>query len=539
MDDETIASIAATRRAEIEAIPIAPDINDYLLDRFDRFADQKALNFFEDGTSLTYGDLSRQARALASSLQDHGMKEGTRVALMLPNRIEFPITWVALMMLGSVVVPVNVRYTARELEYVCTDSEAEYLIIDHSLADVLKRWQDRAAFLSDDNVIVVGGDADEWIALIRRGDNGWKPASSLSSDALANIQYTSGTTGFPKGVMLSRRYWLLTAHLAFYMFEDQPHQVLAAQPFFYMDPQWLMMTAFYKGGTLHTARQASGSRFLQWCQEQNIDRALMPEVVAKQPIREGEGNNQINTVWNFNWHGNIRVEAEKRFGIKARECFGMTEIGLALYTPSEATHRTSMASCGIPLPFREAEVRDDDGRSVAPGTIGELWIKGDSVAKAYWKKPEANEETFVDGWFRTGDLFLQDEAGWFTIVGRKKDMIRRSGENVAAREVEAVLRELPQVLESAVLPVPDDHRGEEIKAYIILVEGASPDHLPPEEIIDHCKRSLAPFKVPRFISYADELPRTPGRKVAKHVIVNSTPDLRSGSFDVAVGSWVK
>lgn len=539
MDDETIARVAAARRAEIEAIPIASDITDYLLDRFDRYVDEQALNFFEDGTSLTYGGLSRQARALASNLQDRGVKKGTRVALMLPNRIEFPVTWVALMMLGAVVVPVNVRYTARELEYVCTDSETEYLIIDHSLLDVMEKWRERTASIPDDNVIVVGGEADNWTALVQRGDANWKPASSYPSDALANIQYTSGTTGFPKGVMLTRRYWLLTAHLAYHMFEERPHQILAAQPFFYMDPQWLMMTAFYNGGTLHTARQASGSRFIHWCQEHRIDRALMPEVVAKQPLREGEDDNELNTVWNFNWHGDIRVDAEKRFGIKARECFGMTEIGLALYTPSDATHRTSMGSCGIPLPFREAEIRDENGQVVAPGTIGELWIKGDSVAKAYWNKPEANEETFVDGWFRTGDLFMQDGAGWFTIVGRKKDMIRRSGENVAAREVEAVLRELPQVLEAAVLPVPDDHRGEEIKAYIILVEGASPDQLLPEEIIDHCKRSLAPFKVPRFISYADELPRTPGRKVAKHVIVNSTPDLRSASFDAAVGSWLK
>lgn len=538
MDDETLEKIAAARRIEIEAIPIASDITDYLVDRFDRFGDALALNFFEDGTSLTYKGLSEQARALASSLEARGVKKGTRVALMLPNRIEFPVTWVALMLLGAVVVPVNVRYTSRELAYVCTDSEADFLIVDRTLEDVVSSWEEREQFLSDEHVITVGDQTDGWAELVSKGDCYWVPTSHCVSEDLANIQYTSGTTGFPKGVMLTRRYWLMTAHLAYHMFEHKPHQVIAAQPFFYMDPQWLMMTAFYDGGTLHTARQASGSRFMNWCKEHKIDRALMPEVVAKQPVQDGEGDNALNSVWNFNWHSDIRVEAEKRFGLQARECFGMTEIGLALYTPSEATHRTAMGSCGIPLPFREAEIRDDNGKVVPPGTIGELWIKGDSVAKAYWNKPDANKETFVSGWFRTGDLFTQDAAGWFTIVGRKKDMIRRSSENVAAREVEAVLRELPQVLEAAVLPVPDDHRGEEIKAYVILVEGVSPDHLPPAAIVDHCKQSLAPFKVPRFISYAQELPRTPGRKVAKHVIINSTPDLRSGSYDTAVGGWL-
>ncbi|GAW37097.1 long-chain-fatty-acid--CoA ligase [Roseovarius sp. A-2] len=542
MNDTDLASLVAARHAEIEAISIAPDLRDYLTKRFERYGPERALNFFEDNTELSFSDLGSQAWALADALQRRGIGKGTRVAVMMPNRVEFPVTWCALMLMGAVIVPVNVRYTSRELAYVCTDSEAEALILDASLTPVLDGWADRPGRFRDADVITVGkgdGSSTDWDALRRDGAPDWRPDWTSDSADLANIQYTSGTTGFPKGVMLTRRYWLITAHLAFHMFTHRPHQVLAAQPFFYMDPQWLMLTAFYNGGTLHVARQASGSRFLAWCRQHKVDRALMPEVVAKQPTQPNDADNVLDTVWNFNWRGDIRHEAEKRFKITARECFGMTEIGLALYTPTEATHRTKMASCGIPLPFRQAEIRDDDCRPVVPGTIGELWIKGDGVAAAYWNKPEANAETFVDGWFRTGDLFVQDNAGWYSIVGRKKDMIRRSGENVAAREVEAVIRELPEVLEAAVLPVPDEDRGEEIKAYVILTDGTSPADLTPSQILAHCRQSLAPFKVPRFIAYADELPRTPGRKVAKHEIVRTSPDLRQGAYDAKLQRWLQ
>ncbi|MCV6593568.1 MAG: AMP-binding protein [Silicimonas sp.] len=256
------------------------------------------------------------------------------------------------------------------------------------------------------------------------------------------------------------------------------------------------------------------------------------------PAQAQDADTPLQSIWTFNWRGDNRAAAETRFGLSARECFGMTEIGLALYTPSEASHRAGSQSCGVPLPFREAEIRDADGYTLPAGQVGELWVRGDGIAQAYWNKPDANAATFVDGWFATGDLFVQDEAGWFTIVGRKKDMIRRSSENISAREVEAVLQELGGIQEAAVLPVPDDHRGEEAKAYIILVDGMTPENLPPETIAAHCRTRLAPFKIPRFIAYAPELPRTPGRKIAKHKIIAATPDLRAGAYDLTAGAWL-
>ena len=549
MDDDAIKPVLERERARIEGIPVAPSLPAFLEARFRDHAEETALCFFEDGDRMTYGELAARSHALAQSLHRLGVGHGSHVAVMTGNRIEFPVTWCALALLGAVIVPVNARYTPRELAYVCTDSNAERLVIDDALVPALAEWEDRPVAFEDEAVVHIAERLDDgrrapvrggidWDRLVADGDAHWQPDWPVDGADLMNIQYTSGTTGFPKGVMLTQRYWLILSHVAYHMFRHKPKRVLVAQPYFYMDPQWLTLTAFYDGGTAYAVRRASASRFVGWCRDHGVDRCLMPEVVTKQPARADDRDNAIDTVWTFNWRGPNRAATEARFGITARECFGMTEIGLALYTPSEATHRAGSQSCGVPLAFREATIRDDAGRPVPPGQVGELWVRGDSVARAYWNKPEANAETFADGWFRTGDLFVQDAAGWFTIIGRKKDMIRRSSENIAAREVEAVITELDLVQEAAVLPVPDDLRGEEIKAYVIPVDGAGPSEIPPETILAHCRARLAPFKVPRFIAYADELPRTPGRKVAKHEIIRATPDLRAGAFDRETGAWL-
>jgi crotonobetaine/carnitine-CoA ligase len=159
------------------------------------------------------------------------------------------------------------------------------------------------------------------------------------------------------------------------------------------------------------------------------------------------------------------------------------------------------------------------------------------MLQGYYKKPEATAAAFDGDWFRTGDLFRQDARGYCYIVGRLKDMIRRAGENIAAREVEAVLRGLPQIVEAAAVPVPDDSRGEEVKAYVVLQPGLGPKDVPPERIIAHCEANLARFKVPRYIAYQDRLPKTPSEKIAKQALIQGGADLRAGSYDRVEKRW--
>src|SRR5690606_8040543 len=168
----------------------------------------------------------------------------------------------------------------------------------------------------------------------------------------------------------------------------------------------------------------------------------------------------------FGWSPASVREAEERFGVIARDSFGMTEIGAGMLVPVSATHKLDKRTCGVAAPFRETRVIGEDGRECAPGEAGELQIRGRSILLGYYKRPDANAESFDGDWFRTGDLFIRDEDGYLSIVGRIKDMVRRSSENISAREVEAVLEELEQVEEAAVVPVPDPLRKEEVKAYL-------------------------------------------------------------------------
>jgi crotonobetaine/carnitine-CoA ligase len=193
--------------------------------------------------------------------------------------------------------------------------------------------------------------------------------------------------------------------------------------------------------------------------------------------------------------------------------------------------------CGVPSAFRECRVVDETGDDVKPGEIGELVVRGPGLFKGYYKKPEANAASFFGDWFRTGDLFFQDRNGYFTIVGRLKDMIRRSGENIAAREVEAALVTIEGVEDAAAVPVRDPARGEEVKAYVVLKPGYSRDKVTPDVILSEAARTLAAFKVPRYLEYVEDLPRTPSQKIKKDVLKALKPDPRLGSWDRVDKVW--
>jgi crotonobetaine/carnitine-CoA ligase len=235
---------------------------------------------------------------------------------------------------------------------------------------------------------------------------------------------------------------------------------------------------------------------------------------------------------------NLHAAIEERFDLIAREAYGMTEIGSGLFVPIEAVEMVGSGACGIPAPFREVRIVDDKGAPVPRGEVGELQVRGRAILQGYYKNPEATAAAFRDDWFRTGDLFQQDENGYFRIVGRIKDMIRRAGENVSAREVEAVIVAMPEVAEVAVLPVKDETRGEEIKACVVLRPNGRPAEEVLPDLVRHCKDNLAPFKVPRYIAFMPVLPRTASDKIAKAEMIKQVGDLRTGSYDRIAGRWV-
>ena len=289
-------------------------------------------------------------------------------------------------------------------------------------------------------------------------------------------------------------------------------------------------------GTLVVARRQSASRFMEWVRSQRINFCLFPELAFKQPPSPHDGDNAIIRVNVYGLHKENHAALEERFDFIAREAFGMTEIGSGLFMPIEATDMVGSGSCGIPSPFREARIADPHGNAVPVGETGELLVRGPGLLQGYYNKPEATAAAFHGDWFRTGDLFRRDERGYFYIVGRVKEMIRRAGENISAREVEAVLCALPDIVEAAAVPVPDETRGEEVKACIVLQPGLTRETLPPERVIAHCEANLARFKVPRYIEYRNDLPKTASGKIAKHLLQGAA-NPRAGCFDRIEGRW--
>jgi len=294
------------------------------------------------------------------------------------------------------------------------------------------------------------------------------------------------------------------------------------------------------GATMVLAGKYSPSKYMGLVRQYGVTCSLTPRaiLVFKQPESPLDGQNKLKFVNIFGFPPHLHKKFEERFNVVAREGYGMTEIGSCMRVPIEDAHMTGSGSVGVPVKYREVRIVDEDGRDVPRGEIGELWVRGPGIFKGYYNKPEANSSSFTGEWFHTGDLFRQDEKGYYYIVGRKKDMVRRHGENISASEVENVIRLHPKVLDVAVVPVPDEIRGEEVKAYIIPKPGESQKTIPPEELVAFCLERIAKFKVPRFIEYRENFPRTPTERVEKHKLIAEKKDLRSNSYDAEEKKWL-
>ena len=528
--------------AEVEGCSFPETVSALLDAAVERFGEREFLNYFEQGERLSFAGTREQVRRLAHSLTGIGVGKGSHVAVMLPNVPAYPVTWLALATLGAVMVPVNNRYTARELRYVLEDSDAGFLIVHRDYFPVIDAVDPLPERLSAERIVTLGarrpGPSHHWPDLLAAGSPEYAPPAVPAPDDLLNIQYTSGTTGFPKGCMLTQRYWAQVGNVVRAQVDFDVTRILCAQFFYYIDPQLFMSFALHTGAAVYFADRLRASRFMEWVREHGIDFVFLFEPIFKQPEHPEDGRNQLGLACLFGLTPENNAPLEARFKTLAREWYGMTEIGAGIYMPMDYAHMVGSGSCGIPSPFRETMLcKAGSWRPLARGEVGELCVRGPGMMQGYYGKPEANAESLRDGWFRTGDLFRQDDEGFFYIVGRVKDMIRRSVENIAAREVEAVLRTHPRVREAAVVAVPDGYRGEEVKAYVQLMPGLVRHDVPPEAIFNHCRANLASFKVPRYLEYRDGFAYGPADRVEKHRLVAESDDLRRHSYDRVDGVW--
>ena len=537
MTHEASLKHIAAAQARIDALSMNANFAELLAQKAAALGDKIAVDFFQSGEKISYADLHEKTDKLADALMRMGVRKGTHVALVTPNSSGFVLSWFAIAKIGAVMVPVNPSYTVRELIYVLSDSDASFLVYDPMFAAVVEAVADDSVNISPERMIVLDEKGDKpghaFAEVVASGRSPFVPPVSVQASDLLSIQYTSGTTGSPKGCMQSQDYWLRLSLVAANFQLLTLENILVTFPMFYLDPQLQLLMALRGNGTAFIAAQHSLSKFRDWIRDYHIHVAtITPPVFRAMPETAEDGDNDLRYISAFYHKEDTHAALEKRFNCVGRDAFGMTEVGVALYTPVAATHKVGAGTVGLAAPYREIMIADEQGNEMPRGEAGELCIAGDGLFWGYYKKPEANRESFRGKWFRTGDVATMDAEGYVSIVGRLKEMIKRSGENIAAIEVQEVLAEHEAIVEAAVIGVPDPMRNEEVKAYILLAEGQTPETVPPQAIQTHCLERLSKFKVPRYISYVDDFPRTPSNKIAKSKLTAGVDDLKKGAFDL-------
>lgn len=494
-----------------------PEALDYTAERY---GSRTALQEIEHlRRSLTWQEFREAVARLRSGLEAHGLQAGDKVGILFDNRIEFPTAWFAVMEAGAAIVPLNPKYTTREIEFVLNDAEARWVIGSGELLDA-HTGADGVAGIPPERSVALGRSehsAHDYDDLLNSPVT--KPLHRGEQTDLANIQFTSGTTGLPKGCLLTHEYWIELGVFGAAGSGD-PQRMLADHPFYYMQNQAYFAMNLAAGGTMYITAGLSRRKFLGWLYDYQIDFAWVDEDMLDQEPSPLDGKLALKTAPVAGMPGSAYAPLEERFGIRGRESYASTEVGSAISVPADRSDLAGTGTMGICLPNRESKVIDEFLNEAPPGTPGELCIRGKGIMLGYHNRPEANEELMLPGgWFRTGDVVIKTADGLHYFVGRVKDMIRRSGENISAVEVESHIYGLPGVEDVAVIAVPDPDREEEVKAIIVRAD----DSLTPERVVEWAAEGLAPFKVPRYIEFRSQLPYTGSGKISKGTLKDEEP----------------
>lgn len=474
---------------------------------------------FEDGLKVTCQDLLTAAERFAGVLRGH-CAPGERVAIMMTNRAEFMIAWIASMAARTTLVSLNTALQDLDALHVLTDSEAAVLIVEEQFRPLADRVVPRCPALRE--VITVSGPEPFGFDHLTASGRAGLGRKSVERSDIANIYYTSGSTGPPKACMLDHEYWLRFADVFLRLYEVGPtDRLLCCLQFFYGDPPWQLLAALRAGAPLIVMRKFSVSRFWDVIRRHQVSVlftiASIPTLLLKAAPSLADRGHSVRFAVHLGIPPNLHRDFHERWGFPWIEGYGLTETGLVVGMPMELAHEMEgSGAIGLACPEVEVRIVNEADEDVAAGNTGEILVNAPGMFRGYLNREDATAEALQDGWFRTGDIASRDDDGFLYFVGRAKDVIRRSGVNIAAAEVEQVLRAHPNVLDAAVVPVADQLRGEEVKAFVLAVDPAAPPS--GADLADFCAARLADFKVPRYIEFCSEFPRTPSMRVRKELL---------------------
>ncbi len=484
---------------------------------------------------VTYGQLADRVAALGAAIAELEVPAGRRVGFLGANSLAHLECWLGVAAAGRVLVDLNFRLAVDELAFIVDDCQTELLIVDRDRFEVGCALRSRCASVRALVLDVPGPHPEDCLSyeeLVARGSGPVAPPGPDEHD-IAAISYTGGTTGRPKGVMLSHGNLLANARHNLIATGHRPtDRWLHVCPMFHVAGTANVFACTWSGSRQIVLPRFDADSVLDAIERHAITHtvlvptmlAMLLEALEREPRR-------LDSLRHIQYAASPISAALQRRVLERFECdivqfYGMTEAAPTVTCATAEDHRRGYAgapgyaerlrSIGAPVVGVEAEVRGDDGRQLPPETVGELWVRGPNVMLGYWRQPEATDEALVDGWYRTGDAAYAGQDGYLYLVDRLKDMIVSGGENVYSVEVETVLSDHPAVREAAAFGVPDDRWGEAVHAVVVVDD---PDRISAEELLAHARRRIAGYKVPRTIELQSEpLPKSGAGKVLKNVL---------------------
>ena len=481
-------------------------------------------------TRFSFDEFNRRINSLANALIDLGLHQQDKVAIILDNCHQYVELYCAVPKAGGVAVPLNTSLSPSEMAYIINNAGAKILAFGERFAPTVDSW--RRELDSVETFVGIGTSAQgaksyEQLVTDYPPD---EPEVEVGEQDLAYFLYTSGTTGMPKGVMVTHR-GIIECSLNYILGCDLRHEDvgLVTSPLFWgAAPIINIVPQFYVGGTLIITDDFSPEAILGLIQSEKVTVSMMMPPLIMALLEHPQLSNYNISSLRHVWFGGVPMPVEslkraiKTLGNIFVQVYGMIELTPMSFVvreeqviegPPEKVKR--LASCGREPANVETRVVNDEGKDVAPGEVGEVISRGDNLMKGYWRMPQATEETLKDGYLHTGDLATRDEDGYLYLVGRKKDLIVSGGKTIYPAEVEEVIYQHPSIVEAAVIGVPDEKLGEALKAVVVVRKG---EKVTAEAILAFCQQRLPDYASPKSIAFVERLPRNPTGKILRKAL---------------------